>query len=248
MSELYELNKKTGRAKIHDSEKFLKIFTLSAEDSAALQIEEHYDVMKTYSQKQLKTMAQDIPFTEYDYIINMAIDKAIRDYDPSGSNILSFLWDKLRGEVTSYRTKRDALQNKVMKSLQEDRDSYIYQKDRESGDNTIMHVDTESLDVKLEREDFHRRQLKAFKMAFSGIPRLLQYILERVGEGMKTREIAAILDKEEFVVSRDRNKGLSLILQRIMRSNHLTADEKAKLADFHGLEYEEIDIDNIQAP
>jgi len=249
MSYIYEVDKKSGRVKINDSEKFIKILAFGSEEDVSVEMEEHYDIMKNYSKKQIGKIASDIPYSEYDYIINMAIGKAIKDFDPTqNTNILSFLWEKLRGEITSYKTKKQSLQNKVFKTLENNKDEYIYQKDKKTNENTLEHVDMESLDKKLEREDFHRRQIKAFKMALSGIPRRLQFILEKVSEGKKTREIAEMLGLEEFIVSRDRNKGLSLILQRIMRSNHLMEDEKKKIADFHGLEFEMIDIDDIPYP
>jgi hypothetical protein len=235
----YEINKKTGRLTINDSEQFIKM--LASTDSAEEDSMEHYEVMKKYGLKQLHNIAGDIPFGEYEYIINFAIAKTIKDFDGKfETNLLSFFWDKLRGELSAYRSKRDRLHDKVVKLIQnEEGVEYVYQKDKQSEENYVIPVEEQTMEEQLMESDLYQRQMKALKMAFSGIPRELQIILHEIGNGKKVREIADMLESTTFEVSRKRNQGLSLILQRVMRSKHLSEDEKKELATLHDIQLEE---------
>jgi hypothetical protein len=241
MQKVFEEHKKTGRLTINDSEEFIKILTLESDDSTEVESMEHYDAMKKYGIKQLHNIATDIPFNEYEFIINFAIAKTIKDFNPEfNTNLLSFFWDKLRGELSAYRSKRDRLQDKVNKLIKNnDGIDYIYQKEKGSDDNYIIPVEETTMEEQHIQEDLYFRQMKALKMAFSGIPRELQLILHEVGNGKKIREIANILNQSTFDISRKRNQGLSLILQRVMRSKHLTEEEKQEIANLHEIHLEE---------
>jgi len=241
MNTTFEENKKTGRLTITNSEEFIKILSLESEDSTEKESMEHYEAMKKYGFKQLHNIATDIPFNEYEFIINFAIAKTIKDFDPQfNTNLLSFFWDKLRGELSAYRSKRDRLQDKVNKLIKNDDGvDYIYQKEKGSDENFVIPIDEMTMEEKHVQEDLYFRQMKALKMAFSGIPRELQLILHEVGNGKKIREIANILNTSTFEVSRKRNQGLSLILQRVMRSKHLTEEEKTEIANLHDIHLEE---------
>lgn len=233
----FEIDKKSGRLTITNSEQFIRILADDTNDNVI----EHYEAMKSYGFKQLHKVASDIPFGEYEYIINFAIAKTIKDYDSSfGANILSYFWDKLIGELSGYRSKRDILQRNVNKVLNNNQDvEYVYQKDKYSDDNYVVPIEVQSPEDKIIEENFYERRMKAFKMAFSGLPRELQYILYEIGNKKKVREIAIVLGSSNLEISKKRNQGLSLVLQRVMRSAHLSQEEKQELADLHDIHYEE---------
>ncbi len=233
----FEIDKKSGRLTIVNSEQFIRILA----DDTNENVIEHYEAMKSYGFKQLHKVASDIPYGEYEYIINFAIAKTIKDYDSSfGANILSYFWDKLIGELSGYRSKRDILQRNVNKVLNNNLDvEYVYQKDKYSDDNYVIPIEVQSPEDKIIEENFYERRMKAFKMAFSGLPRELQFILYEIGNKKKVREIASMLGSSNLEVSKKRNQGLSLVLQRVMRSAHLSQEEKQELADLHDIHYEE---------
>jgi hypothetical protein len=88
---------------------------------------------------------------------------------------------------------------------------------------------------RIESEDYYKRQVRAFRMAFSNIPRELQVILYEVGSGVSMEELARTLGKNADEISRERNYGISLILHKIMRGKHLTEDEKEEILKLHSI-------------
>lgn len=224
-----------GKLSIKDSKAFINmLYDQGGEDI------EFYNILKNYAYKQKSKMASEIPTGEFEHIMNMAIVASIKDFKPEKkAELQSYFWSKLRGEISSYRAKRDSLQKKVLASINENNgDSvYVYQKTNEGEENTLESVEVELMDEKIEREDKYFRQMKAFKMAFGGIPRILQIILTEIGNNKKISEVAYFLNLPVADVSQKRNYALSLILQRIMRSNHLNENEKKDLAEMHGFEY-----------
>jgi len=115
----------------------------------------------------------------------------------------------------------------------------IYQKDKEGDENYLIAIEDQTMEEKLIEEDLYHRQMKALKMAFSGIPRELQIVLHEIGKGRKVREISDMTGESNFEISRKRNQGLSLILQRVMRSKHLSEDEKVEIANLHDIHMED---------
>lgn len=241
----FEVNKTNGRLTITDSEKFIRMLAANADstdyiDSTKDNPLEHYEVLKKFGVKQLHTSAGDIPYGEYEYVINFAIAKTIKDFDPAfETNLLSFFWGKLRGEVSAYRSKRDRMQDKIIKVIN-DNDSieYVYQNEDDK-ENTLVAIESFTPEEYLVENDTHARQMKALKMAFSGIPRDLQIILYEIGNGKKVREISEMFAVDELEISRKRNQGLSLILQRVLRSKHLSDEEKKEITDLHDIHLEE---------
>ena len=200
---------------------------------------ENYQILRSYGMKQKASLASEVNQIDYDGILNFAIVKAINNFDEShGAQLQSFFWEKLRGEVSAYRTKRDSLQKKILAIVNNSEESfeYHYQKDAD-GENYLEAIDSETMEEKIELEATYLRQIKAFKMAFSGIPLELQIILNEVGAGKKIKEISTFLQLDEDLISKKRNYGLSLILQRVMRSHHLNEEEKHNVADLHGFKY-----------
>jgi hypothetical protein len=242
----FQFDKKNDRLIISDSEKFIKMlsFDVKNEDGstgAGINSLEHYEALKKFGAKQLHSSAGDIPFSEYEYIINFAIAKTVKDFDPSfETNILSFFWGKLRGELSAYRFKRERLQDRINKLVEEGDGtcSYEYQNDGNDNNELIL-IDNQTLEEKFIEDDTHYRQMKALKMALKGIPRDLQVILFEIGNGNTVKTVSNILHLSELEVFRKRNQGLSLVLQRVLRSKHLTDDEKLEITGLHDIYVED---------
>lgn len=235
-----EIFTKEGKLSIKDSQSFINmLYSGNIEDEAL----KFYNLLKDYAYKQKAKLAPEIPTTDYEHILNYAIVRSIKDFNESKkAQLQSYFWSKLRGEVSSYRAKRDSLHKKIISVIQEGEENgieYAYQKGNgsSSDENQLEAVESELMEEKIERETKYYRQIKAFKMAFSGIPRELQIILTEIGNGMNIGDISYMLNMSEYDISQKRNYGLSLILQRIMRSHHITEEEKHELAEMHGFEY-----------
>jgi len=237
---IFEKEGAEGKLLIKDAQAFINmLYSGNLEDEAL----KFYNLLKEYAYKQKAKLAPEIPPYEYEHILNFAIVRSIKDFDESKkAQLQSYFWSKLRGEISSFRAKRDSLHKKVISVIQEGENNgieYAYQKGNgsNSDENQLEAVETELMEDKIERESKYYRQIKAFKMAFSGIPRILQTILTEIGNGMNIGDVATLLQTTEYDISQKRNYGLSLILQRIMRSHHITEEEKNELAELHGFDY-----------
>lgn len=222
--------------KITNPSLFLKMMMGETVNGASAQ--EAYDFLYAYAKKQMQKFYPDIPFQDHQYIINMAIAKAVRDFEDGKASFLPFFFIKLKGEVHSYKSKRASLHKKVSKMFHNpDGDTeYVKSFDKEKDESTLILTEQENIEDKVIREDYERRQEKAFRMAFSGLPRLMQIILYEIGSGVKIKELAELLSIDEVELKRKKNYGLSLLLQRVMRSNHLTEDEKKEILQLHNIE------------
>jgi len=231
---------KTGeKFVIEDSKTFISMLHGNTKENAI-----HYKLLTDFAFKQKSKLAPEIPTYDYQYVINFAIVKAINGFsEDKGAKLQSYFWEKLRGEISAYRSKQNSLQKKVLAMIEEGASEgveYVYQKGAgvNGDENYLEAIDIESTEDKIERQDQYRRQIKAFKMAFSGIPKELQIILNEIGKGKNIKEIASLLNIESTEVSQKRNYGLSLILQRVMRSKHISNEEKIDVAELHGFEYD----------
>jgi len=242
MSEDY---KTEGKFVIEDSKTFISMLHGNTIENSI-----HYKLLTDFAFKQKSKLAPEIPTYDYSYIINFAIVKAINGFcEEKGAKLQSYFWEKLRGEISAYRSKQNSLQKKVFAMIDEgcgENVEYVYQKGAgaNGNENYLEAVDIESTFDKIEKHDQYRRQIKAFKMAFSGIPRELQIILNEIGKGKNIKTIASILNLSSIEVSQKRNYGLSLILQRVMRSKHISNEEKIDVAELHGFEYNKEDFED----
>lgn len=214
---------------IKDTKRFINLLSSSsAEDS-----EEYYNVLKKYALKQMANFdTKGIASNDYTHIIDLAITKAMVNYDSNFNNsFLSYFYTKIQGEITAYKTRSFASDRKILKYANEGDVDYAYQKSMETNSNELIAVDFEHIGNNIGEDDLYKRQMKAFKMAFSGIPMELQQIIELIASGHKIKAVAKLLNKDEFYISKCRNQALALILQRIMRSKHLTEEEKIASLD-----------------
>lgn len=221
----------SGRLYVKDNLKFLEL--LSGADK------EVYTKLKLYGRKILTNKAQDLPFGDQDMIINWAIVKLMQGFDnEAGANLLTYFNSKLKGEVSDFRNKRDSLTRKVHKMINEPNktEGYVYSFNSDTQSNEIDKITEETPETLMISEDVYYRKLQAFRMAFSGIPKYSQYILNAVVESPLTLEE---LSEQENIstteLTKIRNYALSLILSRVLRSNHLTDEEKQEIKDEHGL-------------
>jgi DNA-directed RNA polymerase specialized sigma subunit len=127
-----------GRLRIKDSDLFIKII-VSGEEINGVSAREAYSALVSYGRKQVKNFYPDIPDQDIEQIVSMAVAKTIKDFDPSkGAQITSFLFDKIKGEVHIYRSKREILNKKVIaalnnpESMHDGNSSYAYSYSRES--------------------------------------------------------------------------------------------------------------------
>jgi len=230
---IYSVSKQ-GRLSVKDNKAFLNLLAGTDTDT--------YEKLTIYAKKQLQKSATDIPIKDKDQIINFAIFKTFQDFDSeAGSNVLTYFTSKLRGEVSDYRNKRESMMNKVHALVNHERDAYknVFNSDRE--ENELEKVTEETPETILFAEDIYRRKIQAFRMAYSGIPFYSQYILNRIVELKETLDyIASEENMSVMELTKIRNHALSLILSRVLRSNHLDEDEKNEIKKEHGLDFNEV--------
>jgi len=233
-----------GKFVINDSKVFISMLHGDTEENS-----QYYKLLTDFAFKQKPKLAPEIPPYDYQNVVNFAIVKAINGFSAEkGAKLQSYFWEKLRGEISAYRSKQHSLQKKVIAMIEEGEQNgieYAYQKGAGANgeENYLEAIDMESTEDKIVKEDKYRRQIKAFKMAFSGIPREIQVILNEIAKGKNIAVIASILGMDSTEVSQKRNYGLSLILQRVMRSKHISDDEKIEVAELHGFDYDPKDFE-----
>lgn len=223
---------KTGRLYVKDNLKFLELLSGTDKDV--------YFKLKAYGKKILSIKALDIPHNDQDMVINWAIVKLMQGYDATaGANLLTYFNSKLQGEISDFRNKRDSMTRKVHKMVNEqnaDGESYQYSFNKETQSNDIDIITEETPETILVAEDIYYRKLQAFRMAYSGIPKYSQTILNTIA--MSEFKLQDIADQEGMSITeltKIRNYALSLILSRVLRSNHLTDEEKDEIKEEHGI-------------
>ncbi len=220
---------KNNRLKIKDNGAFLQM--LSGLDSEA------YLKLREYGFKYLNKYGRDIPTEERESLVGFAIAKAKDSFDPKkDTNFLTHFTNKLRGEVSIFRDKATSLSKKIKAAITNEREDYAFSYKKDTGTTVMEKVENESEEDKLLAVDLYRRQLQAFRMAFSSLPLDLQYILVRSTEkGVSFEKISEEMKESKSNIVYLRNTALSLILQKVLRGNHLTEEEKEEIKVSHGL-------------
>lgn len=231
-SHIYDMKKE--RLVVKDNKKFLELLTGTDPDSHAK--------LSTYAKKIICSKAADIPHGEHKAISNMAILKALQSYnEEAGSNFLTYLTNKIRGEISDYRNKKDSMLRKVHKMVNyentvDNGESFAYVYDKDSESNTLDKITEETPETILFADDIYYRKIQAFRMAYSGIPAYSQFILTRlIDSDLKLKDVAEQEKMTTAEITRMRNYSLSLILNRVLRSNHLTSEEKEEMKIEHGI-------------
>ena len=245
-----------GRLRVSDSDRFIKL--LSGIDEGG---QEAFAKLYDYSEKQMANWASDIPRADRETLIHMAITKGRNGFDPeAGANFLTYLGNKFRAEIKGYRERRDAMQRKVYKALDNPEDGREFVVVANGGVNEVEVVETETEEVKLIAGDLYRRQMVALKGAYSSLPAETQTILEHSStSGTTYKDIAWMLhgkrleglsgveqelEEAEFIkeIKRKRNSGLTLVFVKTVRSPHLTKEEKIEFLEGHGIDYTTLNI------
>lgn len=227
----------SGKMKIKDPSLFIKLM-MNDETIDGVSPQEAYDFMYRYGIKQMKKYHPDIPPHDYPHILNYAIAKTVKDFQEGKASILPYFFEKIRGEVHAYRETRKSLHKKALMAFHNQENGareYL----KEYGKNDEYHLtlsSSETIEEQTLREDFYARQVKAFKMAFSGLPRISQIILYEIGKGTATKTLSEALGMEENDIKLKRNFALSLLLQRVLRSRHLDEKEKREILKIHNIE------------
>ena len=242
---------KNGNLKIKNDTKFRKLILDSDEEA--------YKTVEIYVKKILNNNP-NIPYDKYEDISIMAITKALHDYNPDkGAGFLTYLTLKVKAEIKDYSYKRYADEKKVIKEVNDNKDNYIFENNKDKDNISIVSIDNENPEDKMIKEDKSIRQLKAFRMAYSQLPMFSQYILnrlilmqetsykndkKRIKENFAVETLSNELGIVKYKIMEIKNFALSLILTKILRSSYLTEEEKYEIKEYHSLnENEEIGED-----
>lgn len=166
----------------------------------------------------------DVEFSNH--LVSQALIKAVLTYDNSmGTEFNTHFYNKIRGEITTYIKKQETTQryaNKLVASGE------IAIKFTENGYESET-VSEGGIDDILVAEEEYYRKMTATSMSKSELPMILQRVLYAVLEYDKLKNAADVLDMEVSDIKRYRNYALSLILKKVMRSKHLTENEKDEM-------------------
>ena len=245
-----------GFIKIADEKLLVKILLADGNNESNIpysEIQKMYAYTAKMGEKMLikilKMHNWTIPQQEFSSIVNYALYQAIKDSNPnSKTSFSSFFFTKILGEVTNLNRKNKTTTQSVYSSVNDNSDltNNIVIETKEGSNGTtygeaiaLSHDNPEDSVVE---DDLRRRQLKAFRMAFSGIPRNLQILLYNFVNGVSLKELAPIfnLSERELMVLRDR--AVSLLLQRVIRSSHITDEEKLDILKMQGLADDDVQL------
>lgn len=205
----------------------------STEESLAISMmgisdKEDYDAEVEYGLKQFFTFRRSYPSLpggeEFaNNIVTQALIKSVFSFNNEmGTQFNTHFYNKIRGEITTYIKKQETTQryaNKLVAS------GDIKIKFTEEGFEAESVVEG-SMDQILVEEEEYRRKMTATSMSKSELPMLLQKVLYAVLEYDKLRNAADVLDMEIQDIKVFRNHALSLVLKKVLRSKHLTTEER----------------------
>lgn len=238
-----------GFIKITDEELLIKILLADENNKSGIpysEIKKTYDAMNKMGEKILIKVLEkinvSIPVYERQSIVNYALFKAIKDFNPKmNTSFSTFYYQKIMGEITSIHKKNVANNQGVFNSVGDNSDLtdkiLVQVRENENGSTSkeaivLSNDDPEEIVIE---QDLRRRQLKAFRMAFAGIPRNQQILLYNFVNGISIKDLVPVLKytEKELIILRDR--AISLLLQRVIRSSHITNEEKLDILKIQGL-------------
>ena len=243
---------KNGHLKIKDNNKFLELLNGEVDT----QVNTIYKNLESYAKKFLNAKYNLSFFSETDIydVFTIALAKAIKDYDQKQkTGFLTYFSNKLRGEmgILIYQTNND--EQKVIKTVNENKDSYFFRNGENKEDLELIYVDSASgMGMsKILNENFYYRKLKSFRMAYSELPLFSQYVLARLtldkydikdGEKTITKKENYIIEElaQQFNITSSKLKNiklsaLALILIKVLKSKYLTEAEKTNIKLIHDL-------------
>jgi len=192
---------------------------------------DEYEKIREFGHKQFFVFRRSFPSIPadeefVDEIVSKALSKAIFTYNPNmGAAFQTHFYTKLKGEITIYIKKSETTQNYAQKLIS-------------NGDLVVKYTDegfeSESIspkttDEEIEEEEEYQRRLSATLMSKAELPMKLQRVMYAVLEYDKVRDAAEILNMEPTEIKSFRNRALSLILKKVLRSSHLTDEERESM-------------------
>jgi len=170
--------------------------------------------------------------TDRDIVTNIVYDALLmtaETFDPSfGADPKSHFYNKIKGEMFKWLSRR-MTENKHAATLDEGGE-LMFERDKE-GARVAVVATREEEDVLrvLEKDDSVRRKIAANRMAMGELPFEHQAVLEMAVEHDSIQTAAEVLgiDVDEFRLRRD--KALSLLLKKVIRSKHLHEDEREEV-------------------
>jgi len=158
-------------------------------------------------------------------IVMQALLKAVLTFNPDqGTAFNTHFYNKLRGEITIYIKKEESTQNYAQKLVSSGEIVVKYTEDGFESESV-----TESLEDQIVAEEEYYRKKSATLMAKSELPMKLQRVMYATLEYDKIRDAADVLDLSIPQLKMLRNHALSLILKKVLRSRHLTDEEKMEM-------------------
>ena len=237
-----------GYIKIVNEELLLKILLADENNKSGIpysEIKATYDQMIKLGERMLTTVLKrnniHIPLHEYQSVVNYALFQTIREFDPrSKGSISTFLFTKLLGEVTSLSRKIKNVTKGVYSSINDNSglgsEILIETKENSTGAyGEAVVLSNDNPEDEVIEDDLRKRQLKAFRMAFSGIPRNQQILLYNFVNGIALKDLAPVMGMSEKELFNLRDRAISLLLQRVIRSSHITEEEKLDILKLQGL-------------
>lgn len=164
-------------------------------------------------------------------LVTQALIKAVFSYDPAQKTAFNtHFYNKIRGEITIYISKEESTQDYAQKLIENGDIVVKYTDDGYESDNVTKTTIEDDL---IEENDYYRKKT-ATLMAKSELPMKLQRVLYASLEYDKLRNAADVLDLEIPELKSLRNYALSLILKKVLRSKHLTEEERTEMKkDYH---------------
>jgi len=208
-----------------------------------------YKKLYLYSSKLISKYADDISYEYRTDIINMAIFKAQKDFNPKKAaknvgvnekvsrpaSFVTYLFTKIQGEISAYRSKLNK-SKKVLKSII-DEEPDIYKdnlKDGEPVDTQI--IDQNSLPEYKEAKESYAKKIFSIKMAMGNLPLFHQNLLKSLffnNEQMNKFSVQQNLTIQEL--NELRNKAMTIVLQKVLRNKYLNDIEKMEIKKEHNL-------------
>jgi hypothetical protein len=195
-----------------------------------------YITLVNYGKKVLNNTSHNIPFDEIENIVRASLAKAINTFDDSkGANFLTHFNWKLREERQSYFRSVKKMQKTIKGALEEGNYETTYDKD---GNAVLIETEERTAEEELIESDVYFRQRQAFRISMSSLPKISQFVLKNISMGKTIKEIVMMLEDNlnEIKVKRIRNSALTLLFKKVLRSKHLSTEEKKDIIIGHGLE------------
>lgn len=195
-----------------------------------------FDELYLYGQKSFYKLRHTYPGLpgSHDFakeLVSQAMSLAILNFNAeAGTKFKSYFYTKIIGEITKYIQKSKSTQAYGAKMIQKGDVVVTYDQDGEiQGEHLDNHAEYQSLEDMLIEEEEYERRMAATRIAKSDLPMTLQNILYAALEYDKISDAASVMGYTTKEIKELRNNALSIMLKKVLRSNHLSEDEKISM-------------------